>query len=162
LAFDNNDNLFVSDFSTNCIYEFTPSGMQSTFASGLDGADGLAFDASGNLFEADIYSDTIYKFTPGGTRSTFASGLYYPRDLAFDGNGNLFVTNCQPGYAGIYEFTPTGSRSLFANGVNNPEGLAFAPTSVPEPSTLVLLAAGALGLAAYAWRKRRRNTDQIS
>jgi len=26
---------------------------------------------------------------------------------------------------------------------------------VPEPSTLVLLAAGLLGLLAYAWRKRK-------
>ena len=28
-------------------------------------------------------------------------------------------------------------------------------TSVPEPSALVLLAGGLIGLLAYAWRKRR-------
>ncbi len=32
---------------------------------------------------------------------------------------------------------------------------AFLLTPTPEPSSLALLAAGALGLAAYAWRKRR-------
>jgi len=32
---------------------------------------------------------------------------------------------------------------------------------VPEPSTLVLLAVVALGLAGYAWRKQRRDVYQI-
>lgn len=32
---------------------------------------------------------------------------------------------------------------------------AYVPSSVPEPSAIALLAAGALGLIAYAWRKRR-------
>lgn len=40
----------------------------------------------------------------------------------------------------------------------NPSGQtdAFLLTPVPEPSTFALLAASALGLAVYAWRKRRR------
>jgi hypothetical protein len=29
------------------------------------------------------------------------------------------------------------------------------PTATPEPSTLVLLASGLIGLLAYAWRKRK-------
>jgi len=33
--------------------------------------------------------------------------------------------------------------------------MAFELTTVPEPSTFVLLAMGAFGLLAYAWRKRR-------
>ena len=46
-------------------------------------------------------------------------------------------------------------------GVNN-DGTVFALTlPTPEPSTFILLSVGALGLAAYAWRKRRRNADQI-
>jgi hypothetical protein len=75
--------LFVSDKDSNSIYEFTPGGAQSTFASGLNGPCGLAFDSAGNLFEADEYSGNIYEFTPGGTRSTFASGLDHPTGLIF-------------------------------------------------------------------------------
>src|SRR6266566_4101932 len=65
-------NLFVS---AGNIYEFTPAGVRSTFASGLDGPEGLAFDSAGNLFVADTFtSGAIYKFTPDGMRSTFALG----------------------------------------------------------------------------------------
>jgi len=75
-------NLFVSDYGSGNIYEFTPGGVQSTFASGLSGPAGLAFDSSGNLYDANAINRNIYKFTPGGTRSTFASGLNYPYGLA--------------------------------------------------------------------------------
>src|SRR5215510_11968335 len=40
-----------SEFSGS-ISEYTPDGMQSTFASGLARPRGLAFDSSGNLFTA--------------------------------------------------------------------------------------------------------------
>ena len=67
-------NLFVRGTTAN-IYEFTPGGAQSTFASGLNDPDGLAFNSAGDLFAADIGSGNIYEFTPGGAQSTFASGL---------------------------------------------------------------------------------------
>jgi hypothetical protein len=56
--------LYESDGSDN-IYEFTPGGTRSTFASGLNQPFGLAFDSTGNLFEADQFSGNIYEFTPG-------------------------------------------------------------------------------------------------
>ena len=138
--------LFESDFGSGNIYEFTPGGTRSTFASGLISPQGLAFDSAGNLFEADGGSGNIYKFTPGGTRSTFASGLF-PAGLAFNSAGNLFEADS----TNIYEFTPDGTRSTFASGLNLPNFLAFQP--VPEGSTLGLLALGALGLG-LVWVRR--------
>jgi sugar lactone lactonase YvrE len=114
--------LYESDGSGN-IYEFTPGGTQSTFASGLNQPFGLAFDSAGNVFEADQFSGNIYEFTPGGTRSTFASGLNNPAGLAFDSAGNLFVAD--EGSGNIYEFTPGGTQSTFASGLTGPAGLAF-------------------------------------
>ena len=95
VACDSGGNVYAADASGN-IYKFTPSGVQSTFATGLDQPAGLAFDSSGNLFEADQGSGTIYKFTPGGVRSTFAIGLSVPMALAFDSSGDLFETISVP------------------------------------------------------------------
>ena len=116
-------NLFVSvnDAGGGKIVEFTPDGVQSTFASGLDGLGGLAFDNAGNLFVADIPEfggarpGKIYKFNPDGARSTFAVGLISPTALAVDRAGNLFVAD-----GDILKFTPQGLRTTFASGVGGP------------------------------------------
>jgi hypothetical protein len=114
------------------IYEFTPGGARSTFASALDFPTGLAFNGAGNLFESDEASGNIYEFTPGGTQSTFASGLDFPAGLAFDSAGNLFEADALSGH--IYEFTPGGTQSTFASGLSGPISLAFEPP--PRPATL--------------------------
>ena len=82
LAFDSAGNLFASTESDglepDTIREFTPGGMESTFATGLTFPRGLAFDSSGNLYVAELgvpAPGDILKFTPGGTESTFASGI---------------------------------------------------------------------------------------
>ena len=48
-------NLYVSAQSPadHAIFEYTPTGTQSTYASGLDIPRGLAFDSIGNLFAAE-------------------------------------------------------------------------------------------------------------
>jgi hypothetical protein len=114
--------LYASDSSGN-IYEFTPGGTRTTFASGLNQPFGLVFDSAGNLFEADQSSGNIYEFTPGGTRTTFASGLISPTGLAFDSAGNLFEAD--EGSASIIKITPGGIQSIFASGLTAPAGLAF-------------------------------------
>src|SRR5215831_1941224 len=113
-------NLFMSawDGSTRVIFEFTPNGARTTFASGLGGP--LAFDKAGNLFVAD--GSTILKFTPAGVRSTFASGLSWGYGLAFNSAGILFVTDY--GSGSILKFTPDGTRTTFVSW-SNPLFLAF-------------------------------------
>ena len=111
-------NLFLSNYYTGNIYEFTPGGVESTFASGLNVPMGLAFNSAGNLFVADSGSGNIYEYTLGGARTTFASGLNYPWGLAFNTTGNLFVADT--GSGNIYEYTSGGVRSTFASGLSNP------------------------------------------
>lgn len=141
-------NLFEADRGSGNIYEFTPGGGQSTFASGLNAPLGLAFNSAGNLFESDYGSGNIYEFTPDGEQTTFVSGLNAPDGLAFNSAGDLFVANY--GSGNINEYTPGGAQTTFASGLSNPAGLAFQP--VPEPSALGLLAVGA---AAFLVRRDR-------
>jgi sugar lactone lactonase YvrE len=162
LAFDSAGDLFVTTFSnllghlpspgpgprTGVIYEFSPDGVKSTFATGLLAPMALAFDGKGDLFVADgaatgAVDNTIYKYTPGGGRSTFATGVVDPTALAFDSAGNLYVSDDAtfgPNMGGIFEYTPNGVRSAFASGARA-NGLAFQGETlpVPEPSVLALL-----------------------
>lgn len=98
LAFDKSGNLFVSTESQtvgiDTILKFTPSLVQSTFASGLNNPRGMAFDGMGNLFVAEVpqfSQGDILKFTPAGVQSTFASGLGRPA-----GNGGPEFLAFQP------------------------------------------------------------------
>jgi hypothetical protein len=115
-------NLFEADRGSGNIFTFTPGGVQTTFASGLNAPLGLAFNSAGNLFEADYGSGNIYEFTPGGAKSTFATGLGNPEALAFNSAGNLFVSVQG---TGIYEFTPSGAKSTFNSQLSDTTGLAF-------------------------------------
>jgi sugar lactone lactonase YvrE len=121
-------NIFVSDYQTGDIYEYTSGGVQSTFATGLINPAGLAFDSSGDLFAAAQGNGNIYEFiNSGGTLSStatlYASGFSTPAGLAFDGSGNLYVANS--GGNDIIQITPGKVQSTFANGLNDPLGLAF-------------------------------------
>src|SRR5438034_8169972 len=94
LAFDSSGNLFVSietfsDPGADSIVYFSPTGVKSTFATGLTTPRGLAFDTSGNLFVAEagvpeIPGGDILKFPPGGgSHTVFAFGFGRPEFITF-------------------------------------------------------------------------------
>jgi sugar lactone lactonase YvrE len=138
LAVDGAGNIFVvanlGAFVSSVIYEFTPDGVQSTFASPPSiQSFGLAFDSAGNLYTVvnfETEPSQIWKYLPDGTPSVFAtaSSLSYGfADLAFDRFGNLFVSTESNGQEPdtIRKFTPDGMESMFATGLSYPRGLAF-------------------------------------
>src|ERR1700722_6785529 len=104
-------NLFVSGFNSNNIYEFTPGGVQSTFSTNLSSPDALAFDSEGNLYVADVGKDinnysaqgSIVEIATNGSKNILVAGLNYPDGLAFNRAGSLFETDFDDGV--IYEFT---------------------------------------------------------
>jgi len=120
------------------IYRYTPSGVQSTLASGVSRPDGVVLDHFANLFVASTtldgmsYDGTILKITPLGVQSTFAS---VGRDLflvglAIDSFDNVYVMALTSGanFASIiYKFTPGGVQSTFGSiqGPSQSFGLAF-------------------------------------
>jgi sugar lactone lactonase YvrE len=121
LAVNSAGNVFVTSIggnpNTGTIVRITGTGMQSTFASGLNAPTGLTFDSTGALFVADL-NGNIYEYTPNGTQSIFASGLNAPIGLALNSAGDLFEADANSGT--IYELSPNGTRTIFATGFGEP------------------------------------------
>src|SRR5712692_2472773 len=131
-----------SEFSGS-ISEYTPDGMQSTFASGLARPRGLAFDSSGNLFAAvnrhgpptPQFQGRILKFPPLGPQSVLGNvALSFIEDLVTDSGGNTFaMANSASSTIGdvsnIYKFAPDGTRILFGS-VPTASGFGLALDSV--------------------------------
>ena len=118
----------------------------------MNNPGGLAFDSSGNLFVINGGYGNIEKFNSSGQGSTFTRTnlLAFPEGLAFDSSGNLYVAN--HGNGEILEFNPNGIGSVFAYGL---EGAAnYIAIEVPEPSSFLLAAFGALYLVAFLRRNR--------
>jgi sugar lactone lactonase YvrE len=159
LAFDSQGNLYVA--GADNIMKFTPSGVGSVFATtGVNQPWGLAFDSQGNLYVANAGDNTIERFTPGGVGSVFATtGLDVPKGLAFDSQGNLYVANY--GNSTIEEFSANGTPSLLAT-LNATEGapvyLAIGASAVPEPSSLITFAIGAIGILGIVIGRRTGST----
>jgi sugar lactone lactonase YvrE len=128
VAVNSAGHVFEADYHSGIIYEYTPDGRQSTFATGFWAPLSLAFNRAGHLFVGDGYGNgngRVSEIMPNGTIKWIASGLSYP-SIAFDRADNLFVSNQGNGY--IYKYTHNGEQHLFAtvggaNGGNN--GLAF-------------------------------------
>src|ERR1700720_3288664 len=98
------------------ISEYTPAGVQTTFASGIPQPRGLAFDSMGNLYAAitalvDNHAvGKVVEFNPRGKAT--ATGFGQGFGLAFDNAGNLYAADA--GDQTIYKFTPDGTRTVFA------------------------------------------------
>jgi hypothetical protein len=88
----------------------------------------------------------LYAWT--GTATTYAAALLTPGAYAAQA---LWTQNCSPAYYGPY-----GEMPQVPPGFTRMPAIVMTPTvAAPEPSTLLLSAAAALGLLAYAWRKRQ-------
>jgi sugar lactone lactonase YvrE len=112
------------------IYQFTPSGTRSTFATGLQNPSIIAFDKAGDVYfgEEDAHgSNRITKITSAGSKSTFVTGID-PLGMRFDASGNLFVADNLT--SSIVKVSPFGAKSTFA--------------TVPNIADLIFDAAGNL------------------
>jgi sugar lactone lactonase YvrE len=136
-------NLYVSidavvTYPDGGIFEYTPTGVQSTYASGLTAPRGLAFDSVGNLF----VTETITGRSPNGIarvlkssqlhqKTAFGSPIndFFSEGLVIDTAGNVFVMAqdlTSPALAGtIYKFAPDGTRTIFGTTPGQSFGLAF-------------------------------------
>jgi DNA-binding beta-propeller fold protein YncE len=132
-------NLYVSanvPGGSHAIFEYTPSGVQSTYASGLNNPRGLAFDSTGNLFATNAHDAgpiEIGKVLKSNLRnhvSTFGSAAkFFFEGLAIDLSCNVYVLanddTSPTGASTIFKFTPSGDRIVFGSLPSQGWGLAL-------------------------------------
>ena len=113
LAIDSVGNLYVSvpiNSSAGTIAKVTPTGVISTYATGLGNPNGLAFDTAGDLLVGSTLgiNGKIYKVGPGGGVATlFASSVQGGTfGLAVDAVGNVYASSYDNGF--IEKFTAAG------------------------------------------------------
>ena len=113
VAVDASGNIYIADFSNNCIRLVTKStGIITTVAgTGKNGYDGdggpavtarlygctsICLDVSGDLYIADYYNNVIRLLTKSSGTITTVIGTYElkgPRGVALDASGNIYIAD---------------------------------------------------------------------
>ena len=153
------NNLFVAYSGTVGKYDAT-TGAGGAFITGLSFPVDLAVSGS-NLYVALVEnpsipnSGTVGKYdTTTGAGGAFIIGLGSPRGLALSLN-DLYVAEVNSNTVGEYDATTgTTINGSFITGLSEPVALTVAP--LPEPTTLVLAAIGALALLGRNTRRQGR------
>jgi len=107
-----------------------PSGAYATIATIVTRSGTVGH---GNTSGTWTYDET-FDFTTGSV--TLTTGAAASKSANLGATGRYLMLNSTSGGSVVWEIQVDG-------------------TVIPEPSTLVLLAAGLVGLLCYAWRKRR-------
>jgi probable HAF family extracellular repeat protein len=155
----------------------TLPGAAFSTASGINNSGQVAGysdyeNTSPNHYRAFLYDDgSMVSLGTLGGQNSWASGLNDDSEVvgcANTGNGNIHAFLYGNGVmTDLNSLIPAGSGWTLtdANAINdngqivgygtNPSGQtdAFLLTPTPEPSTLALLGAGAIGLLGFAWRR---------
>jgi len=127
IAFDAEDQMYVSSRHDETVYKVAPNGTVSSYAEGMGVATGIAFDRQHDLYVGDR-SGTIFKIAPDRQIFVFATlepsvSAYH---LAFGPHGDLFVTGpTTSSFDCVYKVDPHGSVSVFYRGLGRPQGMAF-------------------------------------
>jgi hypothetical protein len=127
IAFDRQNQMYVSSRHDGAVYRVAPNGTMTTFAEGLGVATGLAFDREQSLYVGDR-NGTIFKIARDQQMFVFATlepsvSAYH---LAFGPKGDLFVTGpSTSSFDRVHKIDPQGTVTTFFKGLGRPQGLAF-------------------------------------
>ena len=166
VAFDNANNLYVSDYSNNSIRKIDPAGNVTTLAV-VNTPGGIVFDGT-DLVVPSQSQHCIYKVSLGGVVTPFvgtsgmvgttdamgaAARFNNPMYIAKDASNNLYVTDCYNHR--IRKITPAGnvttlagSTQGYADGFGAAAQFRFPSGIAVDPAGVVYVGDGFGGLAS--------------
>jgi streptogramin lyase len=179
LTFGPDGNLYVSvDFVPSVPpaevqrYDGSTGAFLDALVSQLGGLSGLTFGLDGNLYVSNNgVADQVLRFD-GSTGAfldafvpTGSGGLNEPSGLTFGPDGNLYVSSLDTNQVLRYDGSTGAFLDVFvaagSGGLNAPRDLIFTPEPVPEPSSLMLICVGALGMLAFVGRRRPSRIELV-
>ncbi|HEX8918027.1 MAG TPA: ScyD/ScyE family protein, partial [Chloroflexota bacterium] len=84
------------------IYQVTPSGQVSVYATGLTAVTGIGFDSQNRLYALELsgvsngpapFTGQVVRVNASGAPTTIAKGLMFPTAMTFGPDGNIYVSN---------------------------------------------------------------------
>jgi type VI secretion system secreted protein VgrG len=140
-----NNSVFVFQIGST----LTTAASSSVLLTGAGTGVGVFWDVgtsatlgAGTAFEGNILALVAITL---GTGATIECGSALARDSFVHGNTNTIDVGCGGGFRSVGD-----TFELIGPGGNGDGG------HVPEPSTLLLLGSGLVGLAGVAWRRHRK------
>jgi len=110
LAWDEEDNLYVSSYNGKFVKKFSPTGadLGKIISTNLDGPTNIWFDGNGDFLVNDYNGGAIKRFGSDGTyKGVFISGVPLCEGVGFRSNGNLMVGS--GGTSSVNEYNPAGA-----------------------------------------------------
>lgn len=127
LIFDNEGNLYGSNFNNGKVFRLKKDGSIEEFVSGIKNANGLAFDSSKNLFVVDHGGNKVYKVAQDGSKTVFLNGIQRPSGIIkFPDSDSLLLTRYVNNGI-ILRVAPNGSYDTLSMGgeLNGPVGMIY-------------------------------------
>lgn len=158
VTFGRDGNLYVGDVTNNRIDRFngTTGAFIDHFVNGgvLNYPGQFAFGPDGNLYVSSFNTNKVIQYdgTTGQVVNGSFASVIAPTGLSFGPDGSLYVASFTNGTIGRYNGLTGAFQNLYASGLDG--GPTFL-TFVPEPSSIVLMAIGTIGLGL--WGRRRRS-----
>lgn len=161
MAFQNNNNLLVTDFSTGKVVQYDGSGnlLNASFASGIGSPESIAIDQAGHVYVSSVQGTGIteYNSTGGSAIGTSIAGTRTDWiDLAADQHTMLYTNESNTTFS--VDFATNTSNPNFSSLAGSfalriiPTGAFAGDVLVANRSSAVLLSAdGSAVLNTYSW-----------
>lgn len=158
------DSILVSSFSNNSVnrYNLETGAFIEVFASAGEGGLSTPTDIleleNGEVLIGSYNTNTIKRFSADGDFLGDAiTNLNGPEGLAIGPNGSLYAGSFNGGFVNEYDAETFEFQRRFATVGGNTNFFTFRTASVPEPSSLAILAA----FGSFSLLSRRRRSSSV-